>query len=69
MLNQKAEIVGLVFDGNLPSLGGDFGYDGRNNRTVAVDSRALVEALRVVYGAERIVRELRPGGSAGAGAR
>jgi hypothetical protein len=61
MLNQKAEVVGLVFDGNLPSLGGDFGYDPRNNRTVAVDSRALVEALSVVYGAERIVRELRPG--------
>src|SRR5215813_464973 len=62
MLNQKAEIVGLVFDGNLGSLGGDFGYDPRSNRTVAVDSRALVEALGVVYGADRLVRELRPGG-------
>ena len=69
MLNQKAEIVGVVFDGNLPSLGGDFGYDPRNNRTVAVDSRALVEALGVVYGADRLVRELRPGGPQAASAR
>jgi len=69
MLNQKAEIVGLVFDGNLPSLGGDFGYDPRSNRTVSVDSRALVEALGVVYGADRLVRELRPGGPQAASAR
>ena len=69
MLNQKAEIVGLVFDGNLPSLGGDFGYDPRNNRTVAVDSRALVEALGVVYRADRLVRELRPGGPQAGSAR
>jgi hypothetical protein len=69
LLNQKAEIVGLVFDGNLPSLGGDFGYDARSNRTVSVDSRALVEALKVVYGADRLIRELRPGGPQAASSR
>jgi hypothetical protein len=67
VLNQKAEIVGLVFDGNLPSLGGDYGFDPRNNRTVAVDSRALVEALRVVYGADRLIREFQPAGPKTAG--
>ena len=60
VINRNAEIVGLVFDGNLPSLGGDFGFDMRNNRTVAVDSRAISEALRVVYGADHLVRELQP---------
>ena len=60
VINRNAEIVGLVFDGNLPSLGGDFGFDIRNNRTVAVDSRGLSEALRVVYGADRLVQELHP---------
>jgi len=60
VINRNAEIVGLVFDGNLPSLGGDYGFDIRNNRTVAVDSRALTEALRVVYGADRLVQEIQP---------
>ena len=60
VVNREAEIVGLVFDGNLPSLGGEYGFDLRNNRTVAVDSRALTEALRVVYGADRLVDELKP---------
>src|SRR5262249_33431788 len=60
LVNQAAEIVGLIFDGNLPSLGSDYGYDLRDNRAVAVDSRALTRALRVVYGADRLVQELAP---------
>ena len=62
MVNARGEVVGLIFDGNLPSLGGDYGFDERINRAVAVDSRALVEALRTVYGAGRLVEELRPAG-------
>ncbi|HEY1417701.1 MAG TPA: S46 family peptidase, partial [Myxococcaceae bacterium] len=60
LINRDAQIVGLVFDGNLPSLGGDYGFDLRNNRTVAVDSRGLSEALRVIYGADRLVQEIQP---------
>ena len=37
------------------------------NRAVAVDSRAIMEALSRIYGADRIVRELRPPAHAGAG--
>ncbi len=62
VVNARGEVVGLIFDGNLPSLGGDYGFDERINRAVAVDSRALVEALRTVYGAGRLVEELRPTG-------
>ena len=60
MFDKDRQIVGLVFDGNLPSLGGDYGFDIRNNRTVAVGSQALSEALRVVYGADRLVQEIQP---------
>ncbi|MDB5987271.1 MAG: family peptidase [Nevskia sp.] len=60
MINRNAEIVGLVFDGNIDSLGGAFWFDERVNRTVAVHSGALLEALDKVYGARRIVDELRP---------
>jgi hypothetical protein len=67
VVNARAEVVGLIFDGNLPSLAGDYGFDERVNRAVAVDSRALVEALSRIYGADRIVRELVPPAQAGAG--
>ena len=60
MINKNAEIVGLVFDGNIQSLGGDFGFDPTVNRTVAVHSDAIIEALQKVYGANRVLEELRP---------
>ena len=60
VFNRDAEIVGLVFDGNIHSLGGDYGFDPAVNRTVAVHSDAILEALSKVYGAQRIADELRP---------
>jgi hypothetical protein len=62
VVNRDREIVGLVFDGNLHSLGGEYGFDAAVNRAVAVHSDAIVEALTKIYGAGRIVEELRPGG-------
>ncbi len=61
LINTRGEIVGLIFDGNIHSLGGAFGYDGRLNRAVAVDSRALLAGLSNVYHADRIVDEIRNG--------
>ncbi|MDQ3650269.1 MAG: S46 family peptidase, partial [Acidobacteriota bacterium] len=58
IINRNAEIVGLVFDGNIQSLVGNFIYDETQNRTVAVDSRGMVEALRKVYKANEIADEL-----------
>ncbi len=58
VINRDGEAVGLVFDGNIQSLGGDFGYDPAQNRAVAVDVSALREALSKIYGADRLVREL-----------
>jgi hypothetical protein len=59
MINKNGEIVGLVFDGNIESLGGEYGFDEAVNRTVAVHSEGLIQALGKVYGADRIVKELR----------
>jgi Peptidase S46 len=61
VINGKSEIVGLIFDGNIQSLGGDYGFDASVNRAVAVHSSALLEALSKIYGADRVVQELRPG--------
>ena len=58
VINKNAEIVGLIFDGNIQSLGGDYGYDASVNRAVSVHSAGIIEALQHVYGADRIVKEL-----------
>ncbi len=58
MVNEKGEIVGLIFDGNIYSIGGDYGYDAAKNRAIAVDSRALLEGLSKVYHLTRIVDEI-----------
>ncbi len=58
VLNARAEILGAAFDGNIHSLGGDYGYDGAINRMVAVSTAAATEALEKVYGQQSLVREL-----------
>ena len=58
VINHNGEVVGLIFDGNIQSLGGDFGYDITANRAIAVSTGALKEALAKVYHADRIVEEL-----------
>jgi hypothetical protein len=58
VINRKGEIVGLMFDINLGALGGDFFFDERVNRTVAVHSGAILEALHSVYKADRLVAEM-----------
>jgi hypothetical protein len=58
VINRNAELVGLIFDGNIQSLVGDFIYDETQNRAVAVDSRAMIEALRKIYGAQEAANEL-----------
>jgi hypothetical protein len=57
-INQNGELVGLIFDGNIQSLVGDFMYDGSVNRAISVDSRGMLEVLKKVFGANDIVAEL-----------
>ncbi|HKG60719.1 MAG TPA: S46 family peptidase [Pyrinomonadaceae bacterium] len=57
-INQNGELVGLIFDGNIQSLVGDFMYDPSVNRAISVDSRGMLEVLKKVFGASEIVSEL-----------
>ena len=58
VLNIDLELVGVVFDGNIESLSGNYIYLPEKNRTVSVDARGILEALDEVYQANRLVVEL-----------
>jgi len=58
VINKNAEVVGLIFDGNIQSLILDFIYDDEQARAISVDSRAILEALRNIYDAHELVREI-----------
>jgi Peptidase S46 len=62
-INTNAELVGLIFDGNIQSLVGDFIYDESVNRAISVDVRAMNEVLRKVFDANEIADELTKGGA------
>jgi len=58
VINQKGELVGLIFDGNIQSIVGDFVYDDYQNRAVAVHSAAMLMALRQLYDAGKLADEI-----------
>jgi len=57
-INRNGELVGLIFDGNIQSLVGDFMYDPSVNRAISVDSRGMLEVLKKIFGANELVAEL-----------
>jgi len=57
-VNKEGEVVGIIFDGNIESLPGNFAYSDAESRAVSVDSRGIQEALRNIYGADALADEL-----------
>ena len=57
-VNKKGEVVGIIFDGNIQSLAWNFAFDDVQGRAISVDSRAIQEALRKIYGATALADEL-----------
>ena len=58
VVDSAGEVIGAIFDSNIDALGGDFGYDGRVNRSVAVSTAAISEALRHIYDQPGLLKEL-----------
>lgn len=58
LINQRGEVVGLIFDGNVQSLVSNFIYTDAQSRAVSVHSSGIKEALSSIYQATRIVDEL-----------
>ncbi len=61
LLSINLKLVGLIFDGNIESLAGDYIYTDEAARAVSVDARGMLESLIYIYEADRIVEELRAG--------
>lgn len=61
VIDKAGHAVGLIFDGNIHSLGGNFVFDDSNNRAVAVDTAFIETALRQVYDRNDLADELARG--------
>jgi hypothetical protein len=59
LINARGELVGLLFDGNIHSISGDFWFDVEKNRAIAVHPAIMREALSKVYGADALLGELK----------
>ena len=60
VVNREGALVGLIFDGNIESLVGRYAYDEERARSVVVHPGYILEALDVLYDADRLVAELQP---------
>ena len=58
VINRAGELVGIIFDGNIQSLPWNFVYDDSIGRSIQVDSRGILEAVRDIYGAKSLADEL-----------
>jgi len=58
VIDKEGRVVGIAFDGNIESLPNEFVYRNEAGRTVSVHSAGITEALRIIYKAEALLREL-----------
>lgn len=58
VIDKAGTVIGAAFDGNIHSLGGNYGYEGEVNRTVVVSTAAITEALRDIYPNPALAKEL-----------
>jgi V8-like Glu-specific endopeptidase len=58
MIDKEQRVVGLIFDGNIESLGNRYVFDDEVARTVSVHPAIIIEALRKVFGAASLADEL-----------
>jgi hypothetical protein len=57
-VDEKNEVIGILFDGNIEGLPNRFVFTDVEARSIHVASQGIVEALRKVYKADRVVKEL-----------
>ncbi|MCZ8073753.1 MAG: S46 family peptidase [Paucibacter sp.] len=58
VLNQKAELVGLLFDGTLDAVISDWDFNAKTTRSICLDARYMLWQMNVVDKAERLLKEM-----------
>lgn len=59
VIDRDGKVIGAAFDGNIHSIGGNYGYDPVLNRTVAVSTASIEEAIKTIYPSPALLSELR----------
>ena len=59
VIDREGKVIGAAFDGNIHSIGGNYGYDPVLNRTVVISTAAVEEALEHIYPAPGLLAELK----------
>ena len=60
VINRNGELVGLNFDSNIQKLPNRYWYVevSEGGRAVGVHSAGIIEAMRKLYGADKLVKEV-----------
>jgi len=56
VVNRNGELVGIIFDSNRQGVAMNFAYEDVQSRAVSVDSRAVIESLRIFTAPTRYSR-------------
>jgi hypothetical protein len=58
MMNGKAELIGLAFDGNYESIASGWLFNGEVTRTIGVDARYMLWVMDAIDQADRLIEEM-----------
>jgi hypothetical protein len=58
LIDAQGRIVGVMFDGNIHSISGDYWFDAAKNRAIALHPAIIREALDKVYAAKSLLAEM-----------
>jgi len=59
VVNKAGEFTGILHDGNIEGLSGNYYFEPQVNRSISLDARAIVESLGKIYDADYLVKEIK----------
>jgi len=57
-LNDKGELVGVAFDGNIEGVASDVVFNGETTRVIHCDARFILWMMDAIDGADHLVKEM-----------